>query len=86
MTVTVTVREAEPESTADTEAFARIRHRALPRVVSTGASIAYAVRQTPPDAHYQPLPAVADGPMLAINKWFGHEICATEVQHVREPV
>ncbi|MFH8466866.1 GNAT family N-acetyltransferase [Streptomyces sp. NPDC017991] len=23
-------------------------------------------------------------PMLAINKWFGYEICATEVQHVRE--
>ncbi|MDQ1039680.1 GNAT superfamily N-acetyltransferase [Streptomyces sp. V3I8] len=25
-----------------------------------------------------------NGPMLAINKWFGYEICATEVQHVRE--
>jgi GNAT superfamily N-acetyltransferase len=23
-------------------------------------------------------------PMLAINKWFGYEICATEVHHVRE--
>ncbi|WP_328846592.1 GNAT family N-acetyltransferase [Streptomyces sp. NBC_00258] len=23
-------------------------------------------------------------PMLAVNKWFGYEICATEVQHVRE--
>lgn len=23
-------------------------------------------------------------PMLAINKWFGYEICATEVRHVRE--
>ncbi|MCX4909962.1 GNAT family N-acetyltransferase [Streptomyces sp. NBC_00878] len=23
-------------------------------------------------------------PMLAINRWFGYEICATEVQHVRE--
>jgi len=23
-------------------------------------------------------------PMLAINKWFGYQICATEVQHVRE--
>ncbi|MFP3990286.1 GNAT family N-acetyltransferase [Streptomyces sp. E11-3] len=25
-----------------------------------------------------------NGPMLAINKWFGYEICATEVRHVRE--
>ncbi|WP_330303490.1 MULTISPECIES: GNAT family N-acetyltransferase [unclassified Streptomyces] len=25
-----------------------------------------------------------NGPMLAINKWFGYEICATEVKYVRE--
>ncbi|MEU9284770.1 GNAT family N-acetyltransferase [Streptomyces sp. NPDC048275] len=25
-----------------------------------------------------------NGPMLAINKWFGYEVCATEVQYVRE--
>ncbi|MEV0180784.1 GNAT family N-acetyltransferase [Streptomyces sp. NPDC050625] len=25
-----------------------------------------------------------NGPMLAINKWFGYEVCATEVHHVRE--
>ncbi|MCX4879754.1 GNAT family N-acetyltransferase [Streptomyces sp. NBC_00847] len=25
-----------------------------------------------------------NGPMLAINKWFGYEICATEVRHVRD--
>jgi GNAT superfamily N-acetyltransferase len=25
-----------------------------------------------------------NGPMLAINRWFGYEICATEVHHVRE--
>jgi GNAT superfamily N-acetyltransferase len=25
-----------------------------------------------------------NGPMLAINKWFGYELCATEVRHVRE--
>ncbi|WP_328559624.1 GNAT family N-acetyltransferase [Streptomyces coelicoflavus] len=25
-----------------------------------------------------------NGPMLAINKWLGYEICATEVRHVRE--
>ncbi|MER7112806.1 GNAT family N-acetyltransferase [Streptomyces sp. NPDC000229] len=24
-----------------------------------------------------------NGPMLAVNKWFGYEICATEVRHVR---
>ncbi|KUL59298.1 GNAT family N-acetyltransferase [Streptomyces sp. NRRL S-1521] len=25
-----------------------------------------------------------NGPMLAINEWFGYEICATEVRHVRD--
>ncbi|MFD5630112.1 GNAT family N-acetyltransferase [Streptomyces sp. NPDC127072] len=25
-----------------------------------------------------------NGPMIAINKWLGYEICATEVRHVRE--
>ncbi|MFB7500786.1 GNAT family N-acetyltransferase [Streptomyces sp. NPDC056161] len=25
-----------------------------------------------------------NGPMIAINKWFGYQICATEVRHVRE--
>ncbi|MFF8832774.1 GNAT family N-acetyltransferase [Streptomyces sp. NPDC015131] len=25
----------------------------------------------------------ANGPMLAINQWFGYEVCATEVRHVR---
>jgi GNAT superfamily N-acetyltransferase len=25
-----------------------------------------------------------NGPMLAINEWFGYEVCATEVRHVRE--
>lgn len=25
-----------------------------------------------------------NGPMIAINKWFGYDICATEVRHVRE--
>ncbi|MFJ3335955.1 GNAT family N-acetyltransferase [Streptomyces sp. NPDC086766] len=25
-----------------------------------------------------------NGPMMAINKWFGYEICGTEVRHVRE--
>lgn len=27
-----------------------------------------------------------NGPMIAINEWFGYEICATEVRHVRELV
>ncbi|MCN9243933.1 GNAT family N-acetyltransferase [Streptomyces sp. RY43-2] len=27
---------------------------------------------------------VGNGPMIAINKWFGYEICATEVRYVRE--
>ncbi|MDX3454836.1 GNAT family N-acetyltransferase [Streptomyces sp. ME02-8801-2C] len=27
-----------------------------------------------------------NGPMIAINKWFGYEICATEVRYVRELV
>lgn len=26
-----------------------------------------------------------NGPMIAINKWLGYEVCATEVRYVREP-
>lgn len=25
-----------------------------------------------------------NGPMLAVNRWFGYELCATEVRHVRK--
>lgn len=24
-----------------------------------------------------------NGPMLAVNQWFGYQVCATEVRHVR---
>ncbi|MFJ9059268.1 GNAT family N-acetyltransferase [Streptomyces sp. NPDC102409] len=27
-----------------------------------------------------------NGPMLAVNRWFGYEICATEVRHVRRTI
>ncbi|GAA3774343.1 GNAT family N-acetyltransferase [Streptomyces chiangmaiensis] len=59
--MTVTVRDIRPETPADTDAFARIRRRTLPYMISTGASLAYDLRHIHPDAHYRPLLAVEDG-------------------------
>jgi GNAT superfamily N-acetyltransferase len=59
--MTMTVRDVRREAPSDTDAFARIRHRALPYLISTGASLAYDLRHMHPDAHYRPLLAVEDG-------------------------
>ncbi|MEV6988199.1 GNAT family N-acetyltransferase [Streptomyces sp. NPDC093228] len=59
--MTVTVRDVRPDAPEDTDAFARIRRRTLPYMISTGASLAYDLRHTHPDAHYRPLLAEEDG-------------------------
>ncbi|WP_155055486.1 GNAT family N-acetyltransferase [Streptomyces blattellae] len=62
--MTVIVRELRPEVRADTEGFARIRHRALPYILYTPESIAYDVTHAHPDAHYLPLLAEEDGEVI----------------------
>jgi GNAT superfamily N-acetyltransferase len=49
-----------------------VKNDSLHRARSAGCTDAY----TGNDA--------GNGPMLAVNKWFGYDICATEVRHVRE--
>lgn len=67
--MTVIVRDFLP---ADAEAWVRVRRAALPYMVTTPAHVVFDLAD---DAD--------NGPMLAINRWFGYEICATEVRHVR---
>jgi GNAT superfamily N-acetyltransferase len=62
--MTVIVRELRRGSPADAEAFARIRHVALPFMVYTPESIAYDVEHAHPDSHYQPLLAEEDGEFI----------------------
>ncbi|GEC06681.1 N-acetyltransferase [Streptomyces spinoverrucosus] len=62
--MTVIVRDLRPEARADVEAFARVRHLALPYMVSTPDSVAHAIAQAHPDAHYRPLVAELDGEII----------------------
>ncbi|MBV7695280.1 GNAT family N-acetyltransferase [Streptomyces sp. TRM70350] len=62
--MTVIVRDVRPEAGADVEAFARVRHLALPYMVSTPDSVAHALAHAHPDAHYRPLVAELDGEII----------------------
>ncbi|WP_369245505.1 GNAT family N-acetyltransferase [Streptomyces sp. R41] len=59
--MTVLVRELRRGDRADAEAFARIRHLALPFMLFTPESIGYDLEHAHPDSHYQPLLAEEDG-------------------------
>ncbi|MEU6482116.1 GNAT family N-acetyltransferase [Streptomyces sp. NPDC047017] len=62
--MTMIIRELRPDARADLEGFARVRHLALPYVLSTPESLAYDLTRMHPDAHYRPLVAVADGEVI----------------------
>jgi len=62
--MTVIVRELRRGDPADAEAFARIRHLALPFMLFTPESIAYDLEHAHPDSHYQPLLAEQDGELV----------------------
>ncbi|WP_328539588.1 GNAT family N-acetyltransferase [Streptomyces sp. NBC_00344] len=49
-----------------------VKNDSLHRAAAAGYTEAYTGNDT------------GNGPMLAINQWFGYEICATEVRYVRE--
>ncbi|WP_128375559.1 GNAT family N-acetyltransferase [Streptomyces cavernae] len=59
--MTVIVRDLTPD---DAEAFADIRRRALPYMLTTADSIRYDVAHSHPDAHFRPLVAEADGVLV----------------------
>lgn len=59
--MTVIVRDFRA---GDAEGFARIRHLALPFILSTPEAITYDAANAHPDAHFQPLVAEEDGELV----------------------
>ncbi|WP_327693875.1 GNAT family N-acetyltransferase [Streptomyces sp. NBC_00459] len=62
--MTVTVRTLRTEDQAGIEAFARIRHVALPFLLFTPAGVTYDIAHAHPGAHFQALIAEEDGEVL----------------------
>ncbi|MFF4348195.1 GNAT family N-acetyltransferase [Streptomyces sp. NPDC001530] len=64
--MTVIVRALRRGNRADAEAYARIRHVALPFMLFTAESVAYDLERAHPDSHYQPLLAEEDGEFIGV--------------------
>ncbi|UUU35006.1 GNAT family N-acetyltransferase [Streptomyces sp. CA-210063] len=62
--MTVIVRDLRAADRADAEAFADVRRRALPFMVSTAESLLHDATHAPPEAHHQRLVAEADGEVI----------------------
>jgi GNAT superfamily N-acetyltransferase len=62
--MTLIVRDLRAADPADAEAFADVRRRALPFMVSTAASLLHDATLAPPEAHRQQLVAEADGEVI----------------------
>lgn len=62
--MTLIVRDLRTADPADAEAFADVRRRALPFMVSTAESLLHAATSAPAEAHYQQLVAEADGEVI----------------------
>ncbi|AWW40373.1 GNAT family N-acetyltransferase [Streptomyces cadmiisoli] len=62
--MTVIVRDLRPDVPADVEGFARVRHLALPFMLSTPRSVVHGVTRAHPDAHHRALVAERDGEII----------------------
>ncbi|MGW1727231.1 GNAT family N-acetyltransferase [Streptomyces sp. NPDC002306] len=62
--MTVIVRELRPDVRPDLEAFAHVRHLALPFVLWTPDAVRHRLLHTHPDAHYRCLVAEQDGEVI----------------------
>ncbi|WP_055535235.1 GNAT family N-acetyltransferase [Streptomyces graminilatus] len=62
--MTVTVRALHPEDAAGVEAFAHVRHLALPCFLLTPEALAYDITHAHPDAHFRALVAEDDGEVI----------------------
>ncbi|OQR59208.1 N-acetyltransferase [Streptomyces maremycinicus] len=62
--MTVIVRDLRPGTPADIEGFIRVRHRALPYVLFSPASVLHGLSLSRPDVHARKLVAVADGEII----------------------
>lgn len=62
--MTVIVRDLRPGTPADIEGFIRVRHRALPYVFFSPASVLHGLSLSRPEAHARKLVAVEDGEII----------------------
>ena len=62
--MTVIVRALRPDDRADVEAFARVRHLALPYILWTPDAVVHRLAHTHPDARYRSLVAEEDGEVI----------------------
>ncbi|MFF4253344.1 GNAT family N-acetyltransferase [Streptomyces sp. NPDC001663] len=62
--MTVNVRDLRPDDRADVEAFARVRHLALPYILWTPDAITHRLAHTHPDARFVSLVAEEDGEVI----------------------
>ncbi|ALV36645.1 GNAT family N-acetyltransferase [Streptomyces sp. CdTB01] len=62
--MTVNVRDLRPDDPTDVEAFARVRHLALPYILWTPAAILHHLAHTPAEARFRSLVAEVDGEVI----------------------
>ncbi|MHC3475049.1 GNAT family N-acetyltransferase [Streptomyces sp. 7R007] len=62
--MTVIVRDLRPDDRADVEAFAHVRHLALPHILWTADAILHRLVRTHPDARFRSLVAEEDGEVI----------------------
>ncbi|MEV5314986.1 GNAT family N-acetyltransferase [Streptomyces sp. NPDC052610] len=62
--MTVIVRDLRPEVRADAEAFIKVRHRALPYLLSTPESVLHQLAHAHPDARFRQFVAERDGEVV----------------------
>ncbi|MGW3093977.1 N-acetyltransferase family protein [Streptomyces sp. NPDC001102] len=62
--MTVNVRDLRPDDPTDVEAFARVRHLALPYILWTPAAIHHHLAHTPVEARFRSLVAEVDGEVI----------------------
>ncbi|MER6629752.1 GNAT family N-acetyltransferase [Streptomyces sp. NPDC000987] len=62
--MTVIVRDLRPDDRADVEAFARVRHLALPFILWTPDAVLHHLKHSHPDAHFASLVAEEDGEVI----------------------
>jgi len=62
--MTVIVRDLRPEDRSDVEAFARVRHLALPYILWTADAVLHRLSHSHPDARFRSLVAEEDGEVI----------------------
>ncbi|MFE3637670.1 GNAT family N-acetyltransferase [Streptomyces sp. NPDC059168] len=64
--MTVIVRDLRVDVPGEAEAYARVRHLALPYILFTPESVRHLITHSHPDAHFRSLVAVEDGEVIGV--------------------